>query len=327
MTQKGTDSTIAIVHIDGNNMGARIRRMVQGTENYEEAVNKMRNISYQINTSYKRTFEKMQDHFNRHAGKHQTFQHKVTDDFVLKVLVAGDDITYVCNGKIALATVEFYCREITKHTMTGKADRKSPRQDGFSVCAGIAYMNSHFPFYAGYEVAEACCSSAKSFAKAWAKEQERQKEERTIGNWVDYQICQNIQAQDLETMREREYKTRSGEYLLERPYFIHTGGVQQGLEPQKDSIHSLDRLKEKISYLQDETNLPRSFAKKLQSQYAQGQLRAELWEAFLASRNWDLPDKSSKLYKLDDENKNRAEWYDALELMDYYVEMEAGDDA
>lgn len=44
VTEKGVDSTIAVVHIDGNNMGLRIREQIQGIQDYKEAVRRMRNI-------------------------------------------------------------------------------------------------------------------------------------------------------------------------------------------------------------------------------------------------------------------------------------------
>ena len=63
VTQKGVDSRLAVVHIDGNSMGVRIRRIVEGIQDYTEAVNKMREISFQITKSYRDTFQKMHDYF------------------------------------------------------------------------------------------------------------------------------------------------------------------------------------------------------------------------------------------------------------------------
>ena len=110
VTQKGIDSTIAVVHIDGNNMGLRIRELMNDKETYDVAVNAMRKISHHINMSYKRVFEKMKAHFNK------------TSDTVLDVLVAGDDITYICNGRKAIQTVTYYTEEISKYAMNGETD-------------------------------------------------------------------------------------------------------------------------------------------------------------------------------------------------------------
>ena len=64
-TKKGTDSNLAVVHIDGNNMGLRIRALIEDIHNYEKAVNQMREISFNINQGYKSVFDEMSDYFNR----------------------------------------------------------------------------------------------------------------------------------------------------------------------------------------------------------------------------------------------------------------------
>jgi len=59
ITELGKDSTIAVIHIDGNNMGMRIRDLLEQVEGYSNAVNRMRTISYNINRSFKDSFDTM----------------------------------------------------------------------------------------------------------------------------------------------------------------------------------------------------------------------------------------------------------------------------
>ena len=333
VTEKGTDSTLAVVHIDGNNMGLRIRAQIEEIEKYDEAVNTMRRISYRINHSYKKVFEKMTQEFNQGDKQYN----------VLKILTAGDDITYVCNGKLALKTVQYFAKEIAGYTMDGQiTDRpgkedtgyaypvqKEKREDklkkyGFSVCAGIAYIHSHFPFYVGYETAEACCESAKKRAK---EDKYRDRENGRIGNWVDFQICKNIQAQNLDEVREKEYTTANGENLMLRPYFINTD-ADYGIKKPEDPCRTLEQFMSDIVYFQNEKNMPRSFAKDLRNTYPQGEEEVNVLYAFLKSRGWKLPDGSDQLYMEQEETDsaqaaegkkqpNIARWYDALEMMDY----------
>lgn len=315
VTEKGADSTIAVVHIDGNSMGQRIRELIEGIEDYTEAINIMRRISYQINTSYKRVFEEMKRYFEEKGAKRSEFEKKETKYFVRKILVAGDDITFVCNGKIAISAVEYYCRKISEYTMTGSADEKSIHKYGFSVCAGIAYINSHFPFGIGYEVAEACCSLAKDAAK-----KAENMDNGRIGNFVDFHICQNVHAQNLKEMRRREYVTSSGEQLLIRPYYISTR-TEGELGKLNARRYSLNGLKEAILYFQNPQNIPRSFAKDLRNTYPLGQSRMKLLYSFLESRGWKMPDGQEELYEKEGEQLI-AKWYDALEIMDYYVNFD-----
>lgn len=333
ITEKGLDSTLAVVHIDGNNMGLRIRRQTEGIEDYDTAVMVMRRISYRIDHSYKKVFEQMKKHFDQEG-----MERDGRPNSVLKIIVAGDDITYVCNGNIALDTVEYFAKEIVCYTMDGQKEDKVRDSSyaypleketdgdkiasmGFSVCAGIAFINSHFPFYAGYEVAESCCESAKSRAKqdcykGYSTNEKDGKPDR-VANWVDFQFCKNIQAQNLGAMRVKEYRTSHGEELMIRPYFIPTGW-DFGIESQVEQEKTLDSLKNAIRYFQDSRKMPKAFAKKLRNTYPQGKAQMELLYNFLKSRGWKFPDGQDALY-YEEEGKKRAKWYDALEMLDHFL--------
>ena len=319
VTEKGKDSRLAVVHIDGNSMGMRIRQLIEKIKDYEEAVTVMRNISYQINHSFKKTFEEMKSYF----------ESKVTRDgkksyVIRKILVAGDDITYVCNAKIAFATVEYYCRKIATLTMNGKDGEEDIRKYGFSVCAGIAFIGSHFPFWIGYNVAEELCESAKDRAKApdniekVTMDEENNSTMDRVGNFVDFHICKNIQAQNLGEMRGAEYVTRSGENLLIRPYYISVPGEGSKLGENAEKYFSFNTFKRNIRYFNEE-KLPRSFAKEIRNTYALGRENVQQLSTFLQSRGHKMPDDTQEMYF---EGTETAKWYDALELMDYYIDLE-----
>lgn len=322
-TKKGTDSNLAVVHIDGNNMGLRIRALIEDIHNYEEAVNQMREISYNINQGYKSVFDEMSDYFNRFG---------IADDksknFVLKILVAGDDITYICNAGIAIETVRYFCDRIVSKTMIHTDDPKSDVDGyGFSVCAGIAYFTSHFPFSIAYEVAESCCDKAKKRAKEHSQN-------GRVANYLDYQICKNIQTLDLDKVRSAEYHTHSGEKLIRRPYYISIGmendakNSYQDFENNESDLHKLSELMNAIKYFRDEKNIPRSLSKKLRNLYPEGESVVGSFTDFLKSRNHKMPDGSFEMYCKDmivEKGKEKevkiAKWYDALELMDYCEEQ------
>lgn len=299
--EKGTDSTLAVVHIDGNNMGMRIRSLIEGesSTDYSVVVSKMRKISKSIDEAFKEAFDKMAEFFNT------PFANGV-DCGVLKVLTAGDDITYVCTGKIAIATVECFIENLRGKTL---GYNENSEKYGFSVCAGIAYMGSHFPFSTAYEVAENCCESAKNKAKSLMKGDR-------VGNYFDFQFCKNIQALNLEEVREREYMTAEGEQLLLRPYEIagKDSGINDFETMLKKPLNIFANLSEK-----DERKLPRGFAKKLRNTYSLGQTQVKIFTKFLESRNWKLPDGDYEAF-VDNGGINYAKYYDALELMDCYVD-------
>lgn len=301
--ERGKNRGIAVVHIDGNNMGLRIRKQLEGIENYTDAVNKMRQISFNINKSYKDVFEEMEKQY-RQDDKPR----------VLEILVAGDDITYVCNSQIALNTVRYYVQEIAKRTMNGSTDEVSLKEYGFSVCAGIAYIGSHFPFKDAYEVAEACCDSAKSVAK-----REENILDGNVGNWVDYQIVKSIHAKNLENIR-KDLTTGSGENLTRRPYYIATDNHNLGSMVKGAS---LEQLLDYIQYFQND-KLPSSLKIQLRNTYFLGEAQVKILAIFLESRNHKMPDDTYEMY-IDMDKKSIAKWYDALELMRYVTVEEKQD--
>lgn len=329
ITQKGVDSMLAVVHIDGNGMGQRIREKLQNANNYTEAINQMRSLSYHIRYAYENVFQRMYDLFHTKSASLKVFSNKETPLFVRKILTAGDDITYICNAKIALATVEYFCREITKFTMTGKTDADSIWKEGFSVCAGVAFMKVHFPFRAAYEVAEACCASAKKKAK----QPEFVRNGRTA-NFVDFQICRNMQGKALESVRRKEYVTYTGENLLMRPYYIPVEADGEKFSDLKEAEYSFTRLKEAVLYFQnkkykedtkeliEEMHIPSSFANDLKLAYAMGQSQVVLLQHFLNSRGIFMPDGTDCMYC-----GKTAKWYDALEMLDLFVTLEEVEEA
>lgn len=311
-TRQGKNSRIAVVHIDGNNMGLRIRRLmeeIEKPEDYEQAVNKMREISHNIKYSYLNTFKKMKEQFEKTELPGENAKRLVRE-----IIVAGDDITYVCNAYIALETVRYFSERISGCAMNilDHGDEKEKEENikkyGFSVCAGIAYIGSHFPFSAAYEVAESCCDSAKQMAKM-----EENKDGERIGNYVDFQICKNIQCKDLKKIRREEFVTPTGESLLLRPYYIPTA-YQYGLRKNAGKENDYTQLVKNIRFFMDEKNIPRSMAKELRNTYPIGKYQVEQLRRFLESRGWRMPDGSFEMY---DVRGLYAKWYDALEIMDY----------
>lgn len=321
--RRGIDSRIAVVHIDGNNMGLRIRKLIKGIDDYVKAVNKMREISHNIKYSYLNTFNNMKDKFENMGKANNEDGNSLVKKFVRKVIVAGDDITYVCNAYIALDTVRYFCEEISKLSMYGE----DIQEYGFSVCAGIAYVNSHFPFGIAYEVAESCCDSAKEAAKKDSNKAYYKNDQgcfEKTGNFVDFQICKNIQCRDLEQVRKKEFISPAGEMLMQRPYYIPMPFEEDELNRINGTrINNFDRLMDNIKYFANEDNIPHSFAKDIRNTYHMGSNQINLLGSFLDSRNWKMPGKlpcKDNMY-VDYKGVKTAAWYDALEIMDYCMDV------
>lgn len=315
---KGEDSTIAVVHLDGNNMGKRIGSLLENKETYEEAANAMRRISLNISRSYQHVFDDMQKYFTSCTPVNHNNHY-----FVRKIIIAGDDITYVCTGRIALATMQYYAQHISSYAMNGEKDEKSIHDYGFSVCGGAALIHSHFPFSVAYNVAEALCDNAKDKAK---RPENKEVYSRTInghemtfervGNYIDFHICKNVHAEDLDEMRRKEYITSSGESLLLRPYYIPT--EHEG-KLRREGPDNFDNFRENMKSLKDEDGIPRSLLKEIRNTYPEGKDEMNMLVSFLKSRNWHMPDGTLNMYT---DDQKTARWYDAVEMMDDYTDLD-----
>ncbi len=313
---KDVDSMLAVVHIDGNNMSLRIKDLINGITDYSEAINRMREISYNISNSYKTVFDQMKTFFDKNSFYTGKFDNKELEDFfVMCLITAGDDITYICNAKIALATVEFFIREISKLSMYDNKNGEGTNKYTFSVCAGVSYFKSHFPFDVAYDVAEACCDSAKDRAK---KNTVKVDNEDFVGNWVDFQFCRSVQSRDLKRTRKDQYMTAGGESLLRRPYYISVEGLDGFEEILSREVKYSAFAEDMNAYVLDtKENIPRSYVKELRDAYPLGKEQVGLLRSFLSSRNRTLPEN---LY-FDYEGKDTALLYDALEVADYFMSL------
>ena len=283
VTRKGSDSLLAVCHIDGNSLGRRIIAVMSGVTEYPDAVRKMRALSLSISSAYETAFREMTSYMDQISDKMNNSSKKL----YRKIIVAGDDITFVCNAGLAVPAVKKFIDrlggESTEH---------------YSACGGIAFFSSHFPFSDAYQVAEACCESAKERAK------KNKDSEGRAGNYMDFQFCTNISAAHLDTYRDKNYRSYSGKYIA-RPYYIEKDDDSEEIR-KNGRKYDFANFATAIEYLK---NMPRSKAKQLRGAITSGENEIHQMCSFLKSRGYDLEAAGI----------DWAVYYDALELLDLHV--------
>lgn len=306
ITGKGQNSFLAVVHIDGNSVGNRIKQIMEPITDYAVAVNTMRTISKNLKYEFKDCYDKMCEKIDANLIK--TNRKDKVGKLYRKIIVAGDDITFICNAQIALFAVKEFLKEVaTKLMYFDEASDKAANKEKYalSACAGIAYCHSHFPFSDAYEVAESCCSSAKRVAKQ-AENRAGGKADGMIGNYVDFQICKHIKAADLSTYREKQYGLADGSLMISRPYYVNCEGYDGYLDLNKlkgNKEKDLERIFFYNLRVFQREGLGQSKYKKLRNAFAQGKNEVDKEIVFLQSRGVELPITDSKT------------WYDALEMV------------
>ena len=312
VTEKGDNSTLAVIHIDGNSMGSRIKKIMQTKHDYKDAVNTMRTLSQNIHKHFLQAFEDMCQMMD---DKSDLVKKNSSNSLYRKIITAGDDITFICNPKLAFLAVEAFIQSVTQKDMyreEGLTESENHKKYGFSACAGIAFFHSHFPFSDAYQVAEACCESAKSAAKE-KSHREGAKKDGFIGCYVDFQFCSNIRAAQLSDYRVKHYTypDASGT-MLARPYYIGAptyGAITDLNDRNKD--HNIEILWKNLKAFtgnDKDRKMVRSHAKELRNAFSLGEEEVDTYVTFLESRGVKLPKTCCNT------------WYDALECMDFYEE-------
>lgn len=207
--EKGTDSWIAVIYIDGNNMGAKVQGIFEEEKKksdqnivpipYEIAIRKLRSFSESIQKNYIDDRKRAIDERLK-IGKDDEYKRRL-------VVYAGDEINIIVNAHDAFDAIKAYFKDMPK---TG------------SACAGIAIFKSHMPYADAYHIAEQCCENAKQLMKKYNMQE---------ANLVDFHYCQGVIGSDIEKIRERE----CGD-IISKPWFITNDATTFGDIPKEDIV-------------------------------------------------------------------------------------------
>lgn len=124
------------------------------------------------------------------------------------ILFGGDDLTFVCDGRIALDLAAAALRAFEGYCIPHLG--KDGGETTLSACAGVALVRAHAPFHIGYALAENLCRSAKRCRQSTY-------ESRGIetGCWLDWHVGSKRPTETIDALRKREYQ---GGNLTMRPY-------------------------------------------------------------------------------------------------------------
>lgn len=138
---------IAVIHADGNGLGQVVQKIGGNRKRFLE-------FSQQLDLDTKHSAQMA---FQRIMKEHEEEDwHRVP---IRPIVLGGDDFSVICRADIALPYVKYFIEEFERVS-------KLNVEGGLTVCAGIAFVKSSFPFYYAYELAESLCGAAKTEAKS-----------------------------------------------------------------------------------------------------------------------------------------------------------------
>lgn len=203
---KNESSYIAVVHIDGNGMGERIRKdSERHGKDDREYINFIRALSDSIEETSSKAIkaaiasllESRKDEDGKcKIGGVVEFQNKLP---FRPIVFGGDDITFVCDGRLGLTLSELLLRQLTSE------DKKLSDGHPISARVGIAIVKTHYPFYQALKLANNLAESAKSHIKEIEKNSHS--EEGKISA-MDWHFMSGGVIESIENIRKREYTVK-----------------------------------------------------------------------------------------------------------------------
>jgi len=313
----GEHSYIAVVHADGNGIGKRIGEIAESYETLSknrEYVSAIRDFSEKLKQASQQalsaTLETLLDAVADGSISHPTLPGLSVDLGYEKasgarflpirpVVFGGDDVTFVCDGRLGLSLATEYLAQFQAAT------ENLPGGGGATACAGIAIVKSHYPFARAYALAEDLCKSAKRYRARRGLD----------GSCLDWHFATGGLAGDLAEIRGREYVVRDRVLCL-RPVSLDANpaagdelrawlAVAQGVESfQSDEWWGR---RNKMKALREALRAGGTEVKRFVEMYRLGSLPALGTAGNYTTEGWQ---------------DTRCAYFDALELADWHIPLD-----
>lgn len=236
-------SYIAVVHADGNGMGTRFANLATSHGHndltYRDALRALsQGVDAAAIQALRATLDLMAAKFDRRQGRY-TYAPAGEEITTIQlrrarrpereadpdqappdadapwylpfrpIVFGGDDLTFVCDGRLGLALAVEYLRQFRQATANLPDGAGSA-----SACAGVAIVKTHYPFARAYDLAESLGRSAKA----------ARHDAESEGAWLDWHVALGGLAGDIDEIRRREYTGAAGTLTL-RPVALDGGST------------------------------------------------------------------------------------------------------
>jgi len=324
---KGESTYLAVIHTDGNGMGKRIKKIGDKYLNNEKnadyitALRAFSNSVKQAATNALRNTVKML--FDNLSDEEAPNDRKIADLVPVPyfkreeddepkwhlpfrpIVFGGDDVTFVCEGRLGLAIATKYLAEYSNQQL---ADEEKAH-----ARAGIAVVKSHYPFSRAYELADALCASAKHFIK----DKSKNGYDLTA---LDWHFAVTGLVRPLDEVRSREYTINQRDKLYMRPLLMND------IEKEWRTWSTFKRIVDdfqKPAVKKGEWAGRRNKIKALREALRGG--REEV-KRFLRIYGGTLPQiETQKEMAKEGWESDRCGYFDAIEALDFYLPLKGGE--
>jgi hypothetical protein len=325
---KDDTSYMAVVHADGNGLGELIKGLKSNfpAGHNREYIEHMRWFSQTVKNvamfSHQAMLKQLVHSIELHDNQYTIMGvGRKTESVVLKknqqgqvilpfrpLVSGGDDVTFVCDGRIALDLAVTFVTSFAHYSqeLLGIA---------LSACAGVAVVKSHYPFARAYELAEELTKSAKQTRILRDREHSP--------GVIDWHITTGGLYDELEEMRKREYHVPEGRLNL-RPVF-----VAQFESDDPDYYRTWSTMQRLITEFQTRWAKHQNKAMGLREVLRKGSLETEVFKLrylTASEEKWSagLPPYLPHLGEFAENGwyNGICGYFDALELVDKYIPLQ-----
>lgn len=270
---------ISVVHIDGNEIGKKVSNQASIKLLREFSIKRAELIIQTISGVIKhRIIGKTDTKTGMIAGIQLQ---KEKGKWILPIrplLNGGDDITFVCEGRLGIYLAESFLQYFTADPDIVK-----------NACAGVAIVKTKFPFYKAYVMAEELCMEAKGKSRS------------ENVSCLSFFYSATTYAGSLEQIRKRTHKTQNEEKLYYGPY---------SLAPNDSMV----ALKTRIRHFMDKQKISKNKVLKLREVLWGTDTSRDLFIKELVEQEQSLPEgEGLHLFK-----NGSTPYFDPIELMDFY---------
>ncbi|MHA1284124.1 MAG: Cas10/Cmr2 second palm domain-containing protein [Promethearchaeota archaeon] len=287
--ESGNNNYIAVVCIDGNKIGDRFRECNNLTE--------IRNLSSSIKEATLNAFKEMlktliQAIENGRISEISNFELKKNKKNRLilpfiPIIIGGDDITFVCNGKLALFLTEKFIENFIKQTAS---DGKK-----LTACAGISIVKTKYPFFKAYSISR----DLLKFSKKQSREQEN-------SCYLDFFVSSGGFSGEYEDILKNNFQTIEG--------LLHFGPYRLNCNHSME-VKCFLNLKNFINIFKE---WPRNKLMEFRELLFDTKEKAKRYIEKLKVNNIYLPKISGKSFHNEIWENKETPYFDAIEILNFY---------
>jgi len=277
---------IAVVHIDGNGMGLKVKSC--------DTLSKLRSLSIKMAETVKASLDfalsNLIDLIEKEKLKNAGLILEKTNGKTIlpirPIVIGGDDITFVSEGRIGLYLVEQFLHKYSEF--------KFEDNQYFSASAGLSIVKTKYPFYRAYKLAEELCNEAKKKAR-----------ENLGSSYIDFFVSSGGFSGEIGQIRKKRFITPFGK-LHFGPYVCD----------KNDEENSIKNLKNGIKHFQ---NFPKTKLMQLRDTIFNS--TEEECKAFvneLEKKGYSLHKIKNRKYHEQIWQDNNTPYYEIIEMIDFY---------